>query len=115
MNTQQVRLANTSHVLVQQRGGSRSAHPSGFAIGEQLRSLSDVDLQTDEGVVSVSTGTIATVEENNSQQVVLNLGEGIGKFVLDMSTITQYFERASKNESASSRRNSLNENNPTTA
>lgn len=114
MNMQQVRLANTSHVLVQQRGGSR-VNPNGYAIGEQLRTKQDVDLGVDEGVVSVPQGTVATVRENNSQQVLLDLGESLGKFVMELSDVGKYFEKAPRTESATpnpGRRIRLAEANP---
>ena len=119
MNMQQVRLANTSHVLIAQRGGARGANASGYAIGEELRTIQDVDLQVEEGVVSVAKGTIAKVEKNDSQQLLLNLGEQLGKFVLDLGVVGQFFERSPKIESAPTKRKLIREmrlsENPTTA
>jgi hypothetical protein len=99
MNTQQVRLANSNHILVRQRGGASFLRNESYAIGEQLRTRNDVDLQVDEGIISVPKGSLATVRENNSQQMLLDLGEGLGKFILDMPSVQKYFERASKTES----------------
>jgi hypothetical protein len=92
MNLQQVRLANTSHMLVQNCAGAR-VNPNGYAKNESLRSTQDVDLQMDEGVVTVPKGTLARVEDHNSQQVLLNLGEQLGKFVLDLGVVGKYFEK----------------------
>lgn len=116
MNMQQVRLANSSHVLVQQCGGTR-VNPNGYAIGEQLVSRQDVDLSVEEGVVSVPAGTLAKVERNDSQQILLDLGEQLGKFVMEISDVGKYFNRSSKVESATqdNRQVRLHESNPTVA
>lgn len=113
MNMQQIRLANTSHMLVNNCSGSRQ-DVRGYALGEQLRTRQDVDLQVGEGVISVPKGTIAKVEQNNSQELLLDLGESLGKFVLELSTVNTYFERAAKTESAvgRNRRRVMQESNP---
>ena len=109
MNMQQVRLANTSHILVQQRGGSRQS-PNGYAIGEHLLASQDVDLQVEDSTLSVPRGSVAVVRENNSKQVLLDLGEGLGQFVIDLPVIDQYFTRQSKKESVNKNHRRVHEN-----
>lgn len=116
MNMQKVRLQNTSHMLVQNCSGTR-LDTRGYAIGEQLRTRQDVDLQVGEGVVSVPKGSVAKVERNNSQELLLDLGESLGKFVLELTAVNTYFERAEKTESKGPRnaRRVMLESNPTIA
>ncbi len=116
MNMQQVRLSNTSQVLINQRGGHRQT-PNGYQIGEHLTVREDVDLQVENEVVSVPMGSKAVVRENNSQQLLVDLGEGLGSFVLDITTVGKYFERVAKTESVDhGRRLRMHEDgNPTVA
>jgi uncharacterized protein (DUF779 family) len=87
-------MANSQHVLMQQMGGAaRFSSPRGYTKGESLVARTDVDLQVEDAVVSVPAGTKATVEQNNSQQLLLNLGEELGKFVIDLGVVEKYFDR----------------------
>ena len=92
MNILQKRLSNSSHVLLRQRGGVQ-VNPNSYGLGERLWVREDVDLSVDDGVVSVPRGTEAVVRDNDSQQLLLDLGEGIGKFILDTQNVSKYFER----------------------
>ena len=115
MNLQQVRLSNSSQVLINQRGGHRQS-PNGYAIGENLVVSEDVDLQVENEIVSVTQGTKAVVRENNSQQLLLDLGEGLGNFVLDIGTVSKYFTRTKAESVEPNRRLRVHEDgNPTVA
>lgn len=114
MNTQQVRLSNTNHMMVQHSRGSR-VPTNGYAVGEELRVREDVDLQVEQEIVSVPKGSAATVRENNSQHVLLDLGEGLGKFVMEIGKVNQYFERAPRTESTAPNRRRVQESNPLVA
>lgn len=117
MNIQQLRLANTQHILTMQRGGAR-VNPNEYRIGESLRTKQDVDLQVDEAVVTVPSGSVATIRRmhDGASNIVLDLGEALGgEYTIPMGDLTKYFERVPKTESAVKARRSLSEANPTTA
>lgn len=93
MNTQRVRLANTQHMLVSQRGGAVRALE--YKIGERLSLVHGCDLSVDEGMISVPAGAVAVVKENNGINVTLDLGRELGgRYTLPKQEVTKYFERA---------------------
>lgn len=113
MNLLQQRLANTNSVLVNQRAGTNRGNS--YAIGEHLTTTGDVDLQVEESIVSVPAGTQAIVRENNSQQVLLDLGENLGQFVLEIGEVGKYFSRSKAESMIRDIRVKISESNPLVA
>lgn len=111
MNIQKMRLANTQHALVYQRGGgARFSGVEQYKVGESLKLTQDCDLAVDEGMMSMPAGAIARVTANDGIHVVLDLGEELGgKFHLPKQEVVKYFERYTPV------RESLDEANPTVA
>lgn len=96
MNLQKVRLANTQHMLVSQRGGYRAPD---FRIGESLRLINNVDLTVDEGMISIPAGTIGKVVRKESMNVTVDLGHALGgQFDLPRQEVAKYFEKVTAAE-----------------
>jgi hypothetical protein len=70
-----------------------------YAVGESLRSKQDVDLSVDEGVLSVPSGTVASIVEVGPTTLSLDLGSRLGGFTIDRAEVEKYFDRVPKNES----------------
>lgn len=98
MNVLQRRLANTTHILGQQRSGSRSPITD-YSIGEELTVREDVDVQVDEGVLSVPAGTRAKITNVESQMISLDLGTKLGGFEMTREHVEKYFSRGQVRES----------------
>lgn len=98
MNVLQKRLANTVHVLGQNRSGSRSPITD-LSIGEELVVREDVDVQVEEGVLSVPSGTKARITNVDSQMVSLDLGTKLGGFEMTREDVSKYFVRGQVKES----------------
>lgn len=98
MNVLQRRLANTTHILGQQRSGSRSPITD-YSIGEELMVREDVDVQVDEGVLSVPAGTRAKITNVEAQMISLDLGTKLGGFEMTREHVEKYFQRGQVRES----------------
>lgn len=96
-NPQKTRLANTQHILTQQRGGIRTPVLD-YAIGENLRVRQDVDLNVDEGVMSVPAGTVGQVVEVSSDSISVHLGSKLGGFTIGRGEVSRFFDRITKEE-----------------
>lgn len=92
MNVLQKRMANSVHVLGQNRSGSRTPNYA-LSIGEELVVREDVDVQVEEGILSVPAGTRAKITNIDPQMVSLDLGQKLGGFEMTREHVEKYFSR----------------------